>query len=111
MHPEYTVEQWEQLSPALRSLPIGTVEAAYAILVEGRRPLELVDDFGPSLQAVQAAAKQVREIFNENRSEGQSLVPVMVWLPPELAEQIKSMAEPYEALLLGKQQAAAAIHG
>ena len=46
-----------------------------------------------SRQLVYAAVKRVRNILEEH--EAQELVPVMVWLPPELAEQVKQMAAPY----------------
>lgn len=93
MQPKYTAKQWEDMAPALRSLAVGTVETARAVLVEGKRPSVVARERGESRQLVNAAVKRVRTIF-ERQTPG--LVPVLVWLPPELAEQVKQMAAPYQ---------------
>lgn len=46
-----------------------------------------------SRQLIYAAVKRVCNILDEHETAG--LVPVMVWLPPELAAQVKEMAKPY----------------
>ncbi|MBF4560512.1 hypothetical protein GIW54_12940 [Pseudomonas proteolytica] len=93
MQPKYTADQWEKVSPAFRGLAVGTVEMAKAVLVDGQRPADLARQADVSRQLVYAAVKRVRNILEEH--EAQELVPVMVWLPPELAEQVKQMAAPY----------------
>ena len=94
MQPKYTAAQWEQVSPASRGLAIGTVEMAKAVLVDGVRPSDLARQADVSRQLVYAAVQRVRKILEEHQAE--ELVPVMVWLPPELAEQVRQMAAPYD---------------
>lgn len=94
MQPKYTAAQWEQVSPAFRGLAVGTVEMAKAVLVDGVRPSDLARQSDVSRQLVYAAVQRVRKILEEHQA--QELVPVMVWLPPELAEQVRQMAAPYE---------------
>lgn len=94
MQPKYTAAQWEQVSPAFRGLAVGTVEMAKAVLVDGVRPSDLARQSDVSRQLVYAAVQRVRKILEEHQA--QELVPVMVWLPPELAEQVRQMAAPYD---------------
>lgn len=94
MQPRYTAEQWEQIKPALQGLAVGTVETARAVLVDGVAPAALQKETGKSKQLIHAAVKRVRALLDENEAQG--LVPVMVWLPPELAEQVREMAAPYQ---------------
>ena len=95
MHPIYTAEDWKRISPvfASRRLAVSTVEIATAILVDGQRPQDVANDRGMSKQTVHAAVKRVRAILDEHGAS--ELVPVMVWLPPELAAQVMEMAKPY----------------
>ena len=94
MQPRYTAEQWATYYPALRSLAVGTVEMARSVLVDGKRPIDVANECGESRQLIHAAVKRVRSILEDRQAQG--LVPVLVWLPPALAEQVKEMAEPYE---------------
>ncbi|AIG04675.1 Uncharacterised protein [Pseudomonas fluorescens] len=92
--PKYTAEQWDEFKDAFRGLNIGTVELARAVLVDGVRPSDLAKKTGDSRQLVYAAVKRVRGILQQHDAE--ELVPVMVWLPPELAEKVRQMAAPYD---------------
>lgn len=94
VQPKYTAAQWEQVSPAFRGLAISTVDMAKSVLVDGVRPADLARQLDVSRQLIYAAVQRVRKIMDEHQV--QELVPVMVWLPPELAEQVKQMAAPYE---------------
>lgn len=69
--------------------------------MDGKRPIEVADELGESSQMVSAAVKRVREIL-ERKALG--LVPVLVWLPPEQAEQVKEMAKSYEIHLEGQNK-------
>ncbi|UVJ41931.1 transcriptional regulator KorA [Pseudomonas sp. LS1212] len=101
MQLRFTLEQWEQFSPAMRSMNVGTVQIARAVLVDGKRPIDVADELGESSQLVYAAVKRVREIL-ERKALG--LVPVLVWLPPEQAEQVKEMAKSYETPIQGQKK-------
>lgn len=92
--PRYTPEQWDKIKPAFRSLSIGTVDLAKAVLVDGERPSDLARKTGESRQLIYAAVKRVRSILQENHA--QELEPVMVWLPADLAAQVREMAKPYD---------------
>lgn len=95
MQPMYTAEDWKKIAPvfASRRLAISTVEIAKAILVDGQRPQDVANARGMSKQTVHAAVKRVRAILDEQGAK--ELVPVLVWLPAELAEQVKEMAKPF----------------
>ena len=83
MHPIYTAEDWKRISPVFASRR----------LVDGQRPQDVANDRGMSKQTVHAAVKRVRAILDEHGAS--ELVPVIVWLPPELAAQVMEMAKPY----------------
>ena len=93
MQPKYTAEQWDQVYPALRSFAVITVDMARAVLVEGKRPVDVATEFGQTRQSVNEAVKRVRTRFEKQEIAG--LVPVNVWLPQHLAEQVLEMAKPY----------------
>lgn len=90
---KYTAEQWDKFSGAFRDLSMGTVSMARSVLVDGLRPSDVAKEQGESRQLVYAAVKRVTKILNDQGA--QELVPVMVWLPPELAAQVEEMAAPY----------------
>lgn len=95
MQPMYTAEDWKKIAPvfASRRLAISTVEIAKAILVDGQRPQDVANARNMSKQTVHAAVKRVRAILDEQGAK--ELVPVLVWLPAELAEKVREMAKPY----------------
>lgn len=91
--PKYTAEQWTASLPALRGMSTKTLDIARAVLVEGKEPIEVANNIGQSRQLVHAAIKRVTAVL-ERQIVG--LVPVMVWLTPEEAEQVKQMAAKHE---------------
>jgi hypothetical protein len=95
MQPIYTEEKWKEIAPvfASRRLAIATVEIAKAVLVDGQRIQDVATARGISRQNAHAAVKRVRSILEEQGAS--ELIPVLVWLPPELAEQVREMAKPY----------------
>lgn len=95
MQPMYTAEDWKKIEPvfASRRLAIKTVEIAKSILVDGQRPQDVAKARGMTKQTVHAAIRRVRAILDEQGAK--ELVPVLVWLPAELAEQVKEMAKPF----------------
>nr|WP_269806239.1 TrfB-related DNA-binding protein [Pseudomonas putida] len=74
-------------------MAISTVEVAKAVLVDGQRITDVAEARGMTKQTAHAAVKRVRKILEEQGAG--ELVPVLVWLPPELAEQVREMAKPF----------------
>lgn len=95
MQPMYTKEEWKMVAPlfASKRLAISTVEVAKAVLVDGQRITDVAEARGMTKQTAHAAVKRVRKILEEQGAG--ELVPVLVWLPPELAEQVREMAKPF----------------
>ncbi|HBP1103755.1 TPA: hypothetical protein L5T96_006220 [Pseudomonas aeruginosa] len=91
--PKYTPEQWKTYLPALQSLAGKTVQIARAVLVEGKKPIDVANAIGESRQNVHAAVKRVNGVLER---ETQGLVPVLVWLTPDEAEEVKRMAAKHE---------------
>ncbi len=89
-------EEWQRIAPALRTCSQVTIDMAYAVLVDGRKQVDVAKKFDRSKQTVNAAIRRVTAIFNEVIPEDEQLEFVQVWLPPELAKQVKEMAKPYQ---------------
>ncbi|HAZ6309622.1 TPA: hypothetical protein J8I80_003530 [Escherichia coli] len=89
-------EEWQRIAPALRTCSQVTIDMAYAVLVDGRKQVDVAKEFERSKQTVNAAIRRVTAIFNEVIPEDEQLEFVQVWLPPELAKQVKEMAKPYQ---------------
>ncbi|EKB5295706.1 ArdK family transcriptional regulator [Salmonella enterica] len=89
-------EEWQRIAPALRTCSKVTIDMAYAVLVDGRKQVDVAKEFDRSKQTVNAAIRRVTAIFNEVIPEDEQLEFVQVWLPPELAKQVKEMAKPYQ---------------
>ncbi|HHW3650357.1 TPA: TrfB-related DNA-binding protein [Escherichia coli] len=89
-------EEWKRIAPALRTCSQVTIDMAYAVLVDGRKQVDVAKEFDRSKQTVNAAIRRVTAIFNEVIPEDEQLEFVQVWLPPELAKQVKEMAKPYQ---------------
>ncbi|EBL3755444.1 TPA: TrfB-related DNA-binding protein, partial [Escherichia coli] len=87
-------EEWQRIAPALRTCSQVTIDMAYAVLVDGRKQVDVAKEFDRSKQTVNAAIRRVTAIFNEVIPEDEQLEFVQVWLPPELAKQVKEMAKP-----------------
>lgn len=90
-----SLEEWQRIAPALRTCSQVTIDMAYAVLVDGRKQVDVAKEFDRSKQTVNAAIRRVTAIFNEVIPEDEQLEFVQVWLPPELAKQVKEMAKPY----------------
>ncbi len=86
-------EEWQRIAPALRTCSQVTIDMAYAVLVDGRKQVDVAKEFDRSKQTVNAAIRRVTAIFNEVIPEDEQLDFVQVWLPPELAKQVKEMAK------------------
>ncbi|HGZ0313745.1 TPA: TrfB-related DNA-binding protein, partial [Klebsiella pneumoniae] len=82
-------EEWQRIAPALRTCSQVTIDMAYAVLVDGRKQVDVAKEFDRSKQTVNAAIRRVTAIFNEVIPEDEQLEFVQVWLPPELAKQVK----------------------
>ncbi|EHJ2538608.1 TPA: hypothetical protein J8E98_004925 [Escherichia coli] len=89
-------EEWQRIAPALRTCSQVTIDMAYAVLVDGRKQVDVAKEFDRSKQTVNAAIRRVTAIFNEVIPEDEQLEFVQVWLPPEMAKQVKEMAKPYQ---------------
>ncbi|MDV0829721.1 TrfB-related DNA-binding protein [Escherichia coli] len=89
-------EEWQRIAPALRTCSQVTIDMAYAVLVDGRKQVDVAKEFDRSKQTVNAAIRRVTAIFNEVIPEDEQLEFVQVWLPPELAKQVKEMAKLYQ---------------
>ena len=89
-------EEWQRIAPALRTCSQVTIDMAYAVLVDGRKQVDVAKEFDRSKQTVNAAIRRFTAIFNEVIPEDEQLEFVQVWLPPELAKQVKEMAKPYQ---------------
>lgn len=90
-------EEWQRIAPALRTCSQVTIDMAYAVLVDGRKQVDVAKEFDRSKQTVNAAIRRVTAIFNEVIPEDEQLEFVQVWLPPELAKQVKEMAKSYQS--------------
>jgi hypothetical protein len=90
-----TPEDWQKAQAILKTCSVVTLDMAYAVLVEGKRPAQVARDNDRTPQAVNSALKRVKDILEQNQSLLQDLEPVNVWLPPELAAKVREMAAPY----------------
>ncbi|HBB1196434.1 TPA: ArdK family transcriptional regulator, partial [Escherichia coli] len=74
-------EEWQRIAPALRTCSQVTIDMAYAVLVDGRKQVDVAKEFDRSKQTVNAAIRRVTAIFNEVIPEDEQLEFVQVWLP------------------------------
>ncbi|QCR38905.1 TrfB-related DNA-binding protein [Nissabacter sp. SGAir0207] len=89
-----TQEEWDKLSPALYKLSRQTADIVRAVLVEGRQGIDVAKEHNVSRQAVYAAVARVRKIMEAK--DLSVLEPVLVWLPPDKAKEVRAMAKQYE---------------
>lgn len=92
--PKVSLETWKSLEPALKKLQPKTKEFVFNVVVNGKDVSQVAKEEGLSRQTVYEAVWKFATILEKSRSE--KLVPVYVWLPEDLAEQVKKMAEPYQ---------------
>lgn len=86
----YTVDEWEKVQPALRSLSVVTIDTASKVLVDGRGAPDVAREIGSSRQTVHTAVKRVRARLE--KYDNAELVPVLVWVPKDVVESIKEHA-------------------
>lgn len=92
-----SADDWKRAEPAINHFAKVSLDIAYAVLVEGKKQTEAAEQFDRSKQAVGNAVNRVWETLEtvlENKLEH-----VEVWLPPELADKVRKMAEDYHAHL------------
>lgn len=98
---KYSVDQWQQLQPALRSLSDSTRSTARKVLVEGRSAPDVAQELGCSRQTVHAAVKRVRARLEKHDAD--ALVPVLVWVPQEAVEEVKNYARNHGGVIEGEK--------
>jgi hypothetical protein len=81
---------FEALRPHLGRLSLDTVELAREILVNGQRQSEVARKHGLTRQRVSGMVSRVLAAENGIPRGWEKME---VWLPPELAAQVKAMAE------------------
>jgi len=96
---KYSIDEWEQLQPALRSLSDATKSTARKVLVEGRSAVDVAQEQGCSRQTVHAAVKRVR--IRLEKHDAAELVPVLVWVPQEAVKEVKSHARQLGGIIEG----------
>lgn len=89
-----TAKEFKALMPRLKRMTVGNVEIARRVLVDGITQVEAADESGLSKQRIGALVKAVRTIAQEIPAGWEH---VEVWLPPELAEKVRQMAEKAKA--------------
>ncbi|MDX9668630.1 TrfB-related DNA-binding protein [Pseudomonas sp. P5_152] len=96
----YTAEQWDKLEPVLRRLAHGSVLMAREVLVEGLRPAEVARRHEMSRQSVSQIVSRIRKILKDEGRPG--LVPVVLWIPQELENQLESLDQDYVVMAIRK---------
>ncbi|KND61511.1 hypothetical protein BVER_04461c [Candidatus Burkholderia verschuerenii] len=88
--PTMTADEFEALRPRLRRLALDTVDIARAVLVDGMTPPDVAARYGMTRQRVHGIVKRFRAAAQEVPTGWRR---VEVWLPPEMAAQVKAMAD------------------
>lgn len=83
-----TAAAFDDLRPRLGRLTEETIDIAREVLVEGKSQSDVARERGLSRQRVSSMVKSVVSAANEIPREWQR---VEVWLPPDLAEQVRQM--------------------
>jgi len=84
-----TAKEFKALMPRLKRMTVGNVEIARRVLVDGISQVEAASESGLTKQRVGALVKSVQAVALEIPADW---VQVEVWLPPELADQVRQMA-------------------
>lgn len=90
-----TEQDWKRVEPAINHFAKVSLDIAHAVLVEGKKLQVAAEEFGRTKQTANAAIKRVKETIEpllDNRLEY-----VEVWLPPELADKVRLMAEEFQS--------------
>jgi|SRR5690625_919017 len=86
--PTMTAEAFEVLQPRLSHLTLSTIEITREVLVEGKSQSEVARRHGITRQSVSDMVARVRAAAKEIERGWRK---VEVWLPPEMAEQVRKM--------------------
>ena len=89
-----TAKDFKSLMPRLKRMTVGNVEVARRVLVDGVSQTEAANESGLTKQRVGAVVKSVLAVSQEYPA---NWVQVEVWLPPELAAQVRQMADEAKA--------------
>ncbi|KVX70386.1 hypothetical protein WT34_04230 [Burkholderia stagnalis] len=84
-----TAKDFKALMPRLKRMTVGNVEIARRVLVDGISQVEAANESGLTKQRIGALVKTVQAIAREIPADWEQ---VEVWLPPELAAQVRQMA-------------------
>jgi hypothetical protein len=91
-----TAKDFKSLMPRLKRMTVGNVEIARRVLVDGISQVDAATESGLSKQRVGAVIKAVEAAARAIPPDWEQ---VEVWLPPELAAQVRQMAEEARAQL------------
>ncbi|MBC1154416.1 hypothetical protein FSG43_022615 [Escherichia coli] len=83
-----TPQEFDELRPRLGRLSLDTVELAREVLVVGKTQSEVARNHGLTRQRVSGMVSRVIAAANEIPRGWEK---VEVWLPPDLAEQVRGM--------------------
>lgn len=85
-----TPKEWASLEPRLSSLAENSFKMASRVLVDGQTIPDVAREFGVSRQAVTQLIERVKRMV-VNVPTGWT--QVNVWLPPDVAKEIRALAE------------------
>lgn len=86
-------EMWSTLEPALNNYSLKTKMLAYSVLVEGQAVSKVARDNDLSRQTVYEAVWRFATALENHQAT--KLVPVYVWLPEDVAKEVRAMSEKY----------------
>lgn len=84
-----TAKDFKAVMPRLKRMTVGNVDIARRVLVDGISQVDAATESGLTKQRVGALVKAVLAAAREIPPDWEQ---VEVWLPPELAEQVRQMA-------------------
>lgn len=86
---KYSLDEWEKVQPALKSLSSSTLNTAKRVLVDGVSAPDVASENGVSRQTVHAAVKRVKARLESYEAE--ELTPLLVWLPRDAVEEVAAL--------------------
>lgn len=84
-----TAKDFKAVMPRLKRMTVGSVDIARRVLVDGISQVDAANESGLTKQRVGALFKAVLAAAREIPADWEQ---VEVWLPPELAAQVRQMA-------------------
>ncbi|TFE38124.1 hypothetical protein E2553_37715 [Paraburkholderia dipogonis] len=84
-----TAKDFKAVMPRLKRMTVGSVDIARRVLVDGISQVDAANESGLTKQRVGALVKAVLAAAREIPADWEQ---VEVWLPPELAAQVRQMA-------------------